>query len=153
MWRIAQQEDSAAIMALCANLYDEDPSQDPHSHQPIIEKTLAELFARPLRGKAVVLEQNGEICGYALLMAFWSNEFGGEIIIVDELYVMPTFRQQGHATQLFTTLQTPDNPLRSNNLGAIFLEVRPTNHRAMAFYQRLGFKLHPNKHLVLCPEL
>jgi ribosomal protein S18 acetylase RimI-like enzyme len=152
MWKIAQPEDTAAIMALCANLYAEDPCEDPDSHQPIIEKTLAELFAQPLRGKAVVLVENGEVCGYALLMTFWSNEFGGEIIIVDELYVLPAFRQQGHATQLFTTLQTPNNLLWLNCPRAIFLEVRPGNQRAMAFYQRLGFKLHPNQNLVLCPE-
>lgn len=152
MWRIAQPEDTVAIMALCAKLYAEDPSENPNSPPPIIEKTLAVLFAQPLRGKAVVLIQNHEICGYALLMAFWSNEFGGEIAIVDELYILPAFRQQGHATQLFTTLQTPTNLLWPNQPRAIFLEVRPSNQRAMAFYQCLGFKLHPNQNLVLCLE-
>lgn len=152
MWRAAQPEDSAAIIDLCAKLYAEDPGENRYTPAPIILATLSELLSNPPRGRAVVLEQDEVICGYALLITFWSNEYGGEVVVVDELYVLPAFRQRGYASQLFAILRTPDNPLWPNRPGAIFLEVSPTNTRAMAFYSKLGFKLQSNRQLILFPK-
>lgn len=98
MWRSAKTEDSERIVEMCRNLNIEDPSEDSRSGEMFVRRTLVELSANPVRGQAVVLEYDGMVCGYALLISYWSNEFGGEICSIDELFVEPSLRGKGFAT-------------------------------------------------------
>jgi len=100
MWRLAKPEDDEAVVEMCMRLYDEDPG---HSvvHPEKIRATLNALRREPCRGRAVVLEIENQPSGYALVIAFWSNELGGHICEVDELFVVPGRRSQGHGKSLF----------------------------------------------------
>jgi ribosomal protein S18 acetylase RimI-like enzyme len=102
-------------------------------------RTLQKLRDDPSRGRALALELDGTVVGYALLISFWSNELGGEICTVDELYVDPEKRGQGHGTSLLEGLPT-NRELWPSEPVAVALEVRPGNARARALYERLGFK-------------
>jgi ribosomal protein S18 acetylase RimI-like enzyme len=106
------------------------------------------LRHEPTRGSAVVLEIDDAIEGYALLISYWSNELGGEIVVIDELYVRPAARQQGHARRLLDLLKRP-NQLRPGRVAALELEVTPSNERAAALYLRAGFQLAKNRRLRL----
>lgn len=141
MWRDSRPEDDEAIVALCRSLYEEDPASKPvpDAHH---RRTLAVLRASPVRGRAVVLEEGGVI-GYALLAACWSNELGGEVLIVDELYVAPEHRSRGHARALIEALMRGEGPWPGKPV-ALELEVTPDNARARALYERLGFRVKRN---------
>ena len=141
MWRDSRPEDDEAIVALCRALYEEDPASKPvpESHH---RRTLAVLRASPVRGRAVVLEEGGVI-GYAILAACWSNELGGEVLIIDELYVVPERRSRGHARALIESLRRGEGPWPGTPV-ALELEVTPDNARARALYERLGFKVKRN---------
>ena len=129
------------------NLYAEDPSPAPvpehHTRQ-----TLARFRSEPIRGIAVVLELDHTIAGYSFLVSFWSNELGGEIIVIDELYVRPAHRNQGHARTLITALSRENN-LWPGRIVAVELETTPQNRRASALYTRLGFRPVKNTRLRL----
>src|SRR5262245_59233023 len=103
MWRQASPMDDDAIVRMCVTLNDEDPGPDPvpPAHA---RRTLEVLREEPVRGGALVLEIDGGVFGYALLIAFWSNELGGEVCTIDELYIAPSKRGRGHATRLFEEL-------------------------------------------------
>ena len=133
MWRDSRPEDDEAIVALCRALYEEDPASKPvpESHH---RRTLAVLRASPVRGRAVVLEEGGVI-GYAILAACWSNELGGEVLIIDELYVVPEHRSFGHARALIEALMRGEGPWPGKPV-ALELEVTPDNARARALYDR-----------------
>jgi len=90
-WRLATEADDAAIVAMCLALNTEDAGQE-RIEAAQVERTLAVLRAEPWRGRAVVLDDGGDRVGYALLISFWSNELGGELCQVDELYVAPRAR-------------------------------------------------------------
>jgi len=141
MWRDSRPEDDEAIVALCRALYEEDPASKPvpESHH---RRTLAVLRASPVRGRAVVLEEGGVI-GYAILAACWSNELGGEVLIIDELYVVPERRSRGHARALIEALMRGEGPWPGRPV-ALELEVTPDNARARALYERLGFRVKRN---------
>ena len=135
MWRTARVDDDDAIVSLSLALFAEDPSPERITAERV-RRTLGVLRDEPLRGRAVVLELDGRIAGYAFLITYWSNELGGEICIVDELYIEPASRNRGHATALLTSLR--DSPV------ALELEVTPANVHARALYERLGFRVKKN---------
>ena len=89
------------------------------------------------------------LCGYALLVSFWSNEFGGEICAIDELYVEPEFRGRGFATQFIQRLARGNSPIWLRRTAVITVEAYRTNPRARALYERLGFEVSPNHSLTL----
>jgi ribosomal protein S18 acetylase RimI-like enzyme len=111
-----------------------------------MRQTLAELRKSTTRGVAVVLDVGGTIAGYALLILFWSNELGGNICVIDELYVAPTHRGQKHASQLIEQLAGDISFFQLRPV-AFEVEVTPRNKRARALYSRLGFNPAPNARL------
>ena len=137
MWRIANPEDDELVVAMCQALNAEDPGADsvPATYT---QGTLAFLREQPGRGLALVLERERQICGYALLIAFWSNELGGETCAVDELYVAPEWRGRGWALRLLQELAEPDHPWA---FGAVALTVETTadNVAGRRLYARAGF--------------
>lgn len=64
------------------NLYTEDP-KDQIIELAKIEKTFTALLLEPSRRTIMVFEAAHEIVGYSILINFWSNEFGGNILIID----------------------------------------------------------------------
>lgn len=144
-WRRAAAADDDAIVARSLALYAEDPSGETIDTARV-RATLAALRAEPVRGRAVVLEVDGAVRGYAFLVAFWSNEYGGELCEIDELYVDAPLRSQGHAGALFAALAAlgpgaadDDAALWPRRPVALGLEITDGNARARALYERLGF--------------
>jgi len=140
VWRLATPADDDAIVRMCVALNVEDPG--PHPVPPEhTRKTLTALREVPSRGRAIALELDGHVCGYALLMAYWSNELGGEVCAIDELYVEREYRGRRHATRLIDELAAGTS-LWSPRPVALALEVTPNNVQARRLYERAGFRAH-----------
>ncbi|MCA9573605.1 MAG: hypothetical protein KC656_37480, partial [Myxococcales bacterium] len=75
--------DEDALVAMSVALYAEDPGAR-NIHEADVRRTLAHLAAHPDRGLALVVTDGDEPVGYMILIAFWSNELGGLVAIVDE---------------------------------------------------------------------
>jgi len=148
MWRDAHPGDDPAIVEMCLNLNREDPGPHPVSVEHV-KRTLAELRTNPVRGKALVLELDGHAEGYALLISFWSNEYGGEVCNIDEIYIHPMQRKKGHGKELIRSL-LKTNPFWPRRPALIELEVSPQNTRARALYKTLGFRPSRNMHMQFC---
>lgn len=138
MWRLANQNDDEIVTILCRELNTEDPGPHPipDSH---MRNTLAILRMEKVRGRCIVLEIKSEIVGYALLVSFWSNELGGEICNIDEIFIRSPFRGQGFFSHLVKSILN-EKYLWPNCPKAIELEVTPNNHNARDLYLHLGFK-------------
>ena len=135
-WRLAQGADDGAIAEMCRHLYLEDPGPSPIPPENI-HTTLVTLRRSPDRGRAVVLDVQGKVSGYALLIAFWSNELGGDICEVDELFVVPHHRNRGHGSALFRGIVQGE--LWPGAITALALGTTRDNARARRLYARLGF--------------
>ena len=116
----------------------EDPSEAPGASRQV-KLTLAKLRDEPIRGRALVCDIEGSTVGYALLISFWSNELGGEVCNIDELFVAQDYRGRGLATALLDELAAGRSSLWPSRPVALELEVSPQNRSARALYQRLGF--------------
>jgi GNAT superfamily N-acetyltransferase len=136
MWRLARPEDDDRLVDLCLGLYRDDPGPVPVTPEQM-RTTLTTLRREPWRGRAVVAEEGGALVGYALLIAFWSNELGGEVCDVDELFVLPEHRGRGLATALFAAID--EDGLWPTPAVALALGTTPGNAAARRLYERLGF--------------
>ena len=76
------------------------------------------------------LEQAGEVIGYGILSA------AADEAHVLNVCVLPEAQGAGHGTRLMKRLI---DLARWHRVERIFLEVRPSNVRAITLYQRLGF--------------
>lgn len=139
MWRVAKASDDEAISSMCMALNAEDPGSNPIQPQQV-RRTIAKLREEPNRGRAVVCDAEGRTVGYALLISFWSNELGGEVCNIDELFVAPQYRGRGLATALLEGLADKEQSLWPVRPAALALEVTSQNERAHALYDRLGFR-------------
>jgi len=139
MWRVATTSDDEGIVSMCMPLNSEDPGPAPVEPEQV-RHTLAKLREQSHRGRAVVCDMDGRAVGYALLISVWSNELGGEVCNIDELFVAPEFRGCGLATTLLMRLADGGHSLWPIKPTALALEVTPKNERAIALYERLGFQ-------------
>jgi GNAT superfamily N-acetyltransferase len=135
MWRPARPDDGDEIVSMCLALHREDPGFAPVEAGRVRE-TLAVFERQPGRGQAVVAEVGGRVAGYAFLVPYWSNEAGGEVCAVDELYVRPDRRGEGLGSALFGAIDAGC----FGTFAATALGVTPGNARARRLYERLGFR-------------
>jgi GNAT superfamily N-acetyltransferase len=79
----------------------------------------------------VAVADDGSIVGHALWFHTFSTFMGKSGIWLEDLYVRPDHRRQGHAGMLMADL-------RSRTEGRVEWEVLEWNEEAIDFYQRLG---------------
>jgi ribosomal protein S18 acetylase RimI-like enzyme len=126
------------LLSLVTSYYSEDQKIDFNpSH---LEATISTFRANPTRGKVEIFERRGDVVGYATLSTFWSNEYGGTIVYIDEIFVTPSARNAGIGRTYIRDLLA--NPPYS--AVAIQLEITPDNERARSLYESLGFSEYPN---------
>lgn len=141
-FRDSTSKDLPEVRRFVAHMYQEDSAA--HSGEPDIEKTYRHFAEHPDTGRVVVFSAGGELAGYAIIVYFWSNEFRGNIIDIDEVYVAPPFRSRGIGKQFFEWLK------QTHETSAVgwSLQVSETNRRARELYEQLGFAPSPNQHMI-----
>lgn len=94
------------------------------------------LFGPGRRGaEAVIAEVGGAAVGYALFFHSFSTFLGRPGIYLEDLYVRPAHRSQGHGRRLLAHLA---RLAVDRGCGRLEWSVLDWNERALAFYRRLG---------------
>lgn len=140
-FRLYREQDYADLREMIISLYLEDPEGEPIDEDKIL-CTVAEFRKNPEKVSIYLFQKDGDAIGYAILVYFWSNEYGGNIITIDELYVKEQYRSQGVGSEFFAFADSMENKT------AIQLETTPSNQRVNHYYQRLGFVPSENSHLI-----
>ena len=83
-----------------------------------------------------ILTDSGDYAGYALLTSYWCNEEGGEIIILDEIYINPEYRKHGFGKRFLFWAEKHFH----NKATSITLEVLQSNENAVEFYKSAGYE-------------
>ena len=134
-YRPVEDAEIPELKKYITNLYTEDAGGEPMNEEKI-EGTIAFLRANPQSGVIMAFLENDVLVGYSILINFYSNERGGIILHIDELYVGENYRGRNIATNFIQYLIDS----QYNNCKAIFLEVRPQNLQAQRLYGRIGFR-------------
>jgi predicted GNAT family acetyltransferase len=141
-FRPLRHTDYSELKRMIHALYVEDPVNEKITDKKI-SKTVLELCKKPCKGKIIIFEKGKVTIGYSIIIFYWSNEYGGNILHIDELYVKPEHRELGAATCFFKHIARTYR----GKVVALQLEVSPSNTGAMNYYQKLGFKKAKNVHL------
>ncbi|WP_105616316.1 GNAT family N-acetyltransferase [Vallitalea okinawensis] len=139
--RSYESKDKLKLQEMIPALYDENPEGEAIDII-IISKTIETLSMYPQKGEIIIMEEQEDIIGYSLIILYWSNEYGGDLVNIDELYVKPKYRGNGYATYFmeYVFSHYSDN--------TIILEVTPSNIKAYNYYKKLGFKDIENRHMI-----
>jgi GNAT superfamily N-acetyltransferase len=123
------------VLRMMRELYSTD-AHDLNVDPARFPATIDRLLAEPSRGRVLLFMQEDVPAGYALLIPYWSNEFGGTVLLVDEILVEQEYRGQGIGRAFFAFV-TDEPPFQAV---ALALEVSPKNSRAQALYESMNFQ-------------
>ena len=86
-------------------------------------------------GDAFIFEENGSIVGYGVLAYTYSQEAGGKVVWLEEIYVCREHRGRGLGSEFI------DFVLKEIPAARYRLETEPENEAAARLYIRKGFEL------------
>lgn len=84
---------------------------------------------------AYIIESSGKTAGYALLSFTHSNEAGGMVVLIEEIYILEEFRKLGLANNFFEFIHN-----KYKEAKRFRLEITPENEPAIKLYRKLGYK-------------
>ena len=144
-YRDFEESDFGDLSEMVFCLYEEDP-EGQKINDAKIRKTVDEYTARPEKLRIVIICADGKAVGYSLIVFCWSNEYGGDIVIIDELFVKKEYRNNRVASDFI------ENQIREyKNAAAVEIEATPSNSEAKRLYERLGFEVSQNDRYVFAP--
>lgn len=130
----------AEFKSLVNGLYDHSPEGQPMKPHKI-EATIEYLTRNPDKGSIILFLSHDNVVGYSILIPYWSNEYGGQILFVDELFVKEEYRNHKVGSHFLQYLFQK----KAHGFKAILLEVFPSNTQAYNFYTRNGFEPNAGK--------
>ncbi len=138
MIRKATSEDKELYMKLTDAFYHSEavlhPVPDAHR-----EAMWTELMRSNDYAECFFIEKDGVTAGFLLLAYTFSQESGGKVAWVEEIYIYPEYRSQGLGTKFFEFIKKEIEP----HFSRIRLEVEPDNFKAKKLYESLGFEPLP----------
>jgi len=140
-FKLYHENDYKDLQQMIFSLYNEDPEGEPINEYKI-NQTIQEFQKNPYKINIYLFKNNNKNIGYAILVFFWSNEYGGNLLTIDELYILEKYRNKGVATEFMSFIENIEN------IVALQIETTPSNRRSFEYYKRLGYKSNQNSHLI-----
>lgn len=100
-----------------------------------LERTFTELINRSPFLDGCKIIHSGITAGFALFAITYSQEAGGKVLWLEELYIKEEFRSLGLGGKFFEEILKK----LPNDFKRIRLEVEDDNDGAIRFYKRFGF--------------
>lgn len=131
-----REEDRAEYLKMAQIFYGSDAVSHPVDPQHFIRTFDQALAGNPfLRG--FIVDLDGQCAGFGLISFTWSNEAGGLVVWLEELYIKPEFRNLKLGTQFMQAVMQE----YSESARRFRLEVSRENTAAKRLYERLGFEV------------
>lgn len=136
MIRKLKKEDRQLYIEMAREFYHSDavlhPVPDTH-----FEKTVAEALCGNGWAEIFILEYESAAAGYALTAKSFSQEAGGTVVWIEEIYIREPYRSKGLGKEFFNYIEKERDP----GTVRIRLEVEEENERAASLYRKLGYEI------------
>jgi GNAT superfamily N-acetyltransferase len=109
--------------------------REPASTRDAVARTVAEFSRHKTKGAILLIEVEEDQVGYCILANRWSHERGGDLLCIEELYLIPEQAHRGIAEDLLRLLAE----IAPGGSVAIQVEPPDSDRKAAAAWQRLGF--------------
>ena len=131
-FRKLKAEDKAIYFALASAFYQSDAVLHP---VPVknIENTFCELIRQDTYIECYLCEEAGEAIGFLLIAKTFSQESGGMVTWIEELFLKEQYRGAGRGAQMVAFIEKTFPASRFR------LEAEPDNEKAIRLYKRLGY--------------
>lgn len=135
MIREMKPEDRDLFIEMADDFYHSDAVSHavPVDH---FQKTFEEILKKGPYVRGYILETDGNPVGYLLLSFTYSNEAGGMVAWIEEIYVIKDCRGRGLGKEVFHFLEKE----YGKKVKRFRLEVTQENVRAASLYQRMGYE-------------
>lgn len=131
-FRKIEKRDVADYVKMATDFYS-SPAVLHSIPQTHIENTAKAVLASNPMADIYVFEEAGQLLGYGLLALTYSQEAGGTVCWLEEIYVAPAARGRGIGGAFIAFVKSTVPAARYR------LEVEPDNLRVKALYRRHGF--------------
>ncbi len=134
MIRKIEQKDRQNYIEMVKDFYNSGAAIAPVPQQHI-ENMFNELISSDRYAECYFIENNNESVGFGLLAKTFSQESGGIVVWLEELYIKPEYRSLGFGKEFFEFI------FKNYDYATRFrLETEPDNFRAIKLYKSLGFE-------------
>ncbi len=117
----------------------------------IKEEDMKTTFDLAIKGspylRGMVITKNQIIVGYVLLSFTYSNEVGGMVVWIEELYIKEAYRNQGFGKEALNRILNE----YQKDAKRFRLEVTEENEGAKKLYRSFGFEMLPYQQMTLEP--
>lgn len=135
MVREIREDDYQSYMDMTKEFYESDATEHPVP-ESYRETVWNELMRSGEYVSAYILELDGKAVGYGLMNYTFSQEAGGKVAWIEEVYVRPEYRGRGLGREFFAYVDAVIAPA----VMRLRLEVEPDNVRAKKLYRKMGYK-------------
>ena len=97
-------------------------------------------------GECFKIISEEQIAGYIILTKYFSFEFGGEILFLDELYIKPEYQGKSLGKK---SLEFVKDYSAEKKFPVVLLEIENHNEKAKKLYEHYGFQKHKRSLMIL----
>ncbi|VAX12368.1 hypothetical protein MNBD_GAMMA24-1234 [hydrothermal vent metagenome] len=134
--RTADEADIPSMLSLLEELFFLEPD---FSFYPLkAEQGMRDLLQRPQSAVIFVLEVDRQVLGMASLQVLISTAEGGEVGLVEDVVIMPEYRERGLGKRLIAHIEAWAH---ERGLRRLQLLADRENNAAHRFYENVGWHL------------
>ncbi|MGI6069194.1 MAG: GNAT family N-acetyltransferase [Blautia sp.] len=108
-----------------------------------MENTFALCMEENPYARLLLVEDGEEILGFCMLSFTWSNEVGGLVVLLEELYFKEEARGKGYGKQVMSWVEKEYPKARRFRL-----EATKSNQGAIGLYEKMGYQELPYYQMV-----
>lgn len=144
--RPMEESDKTAVIDMMRGFYASEAVHTNGSEEVFSNDVDACVSDCPFASGYVFVREDGNLCGYSVLVHSYSTEYGRPVIWIEDLFLEEEARGKGLGAMLFDFVKEkyPDHIHR--------LEVEETNLRAIRLYKKSGFTTLPYAEMIREPE-
>ena len=136
MIRRFTENDRETYIEMAGEFYHSDAVLHPIPDE-YFARTVEEALRSDSYAEIFLFECGGETAGYGLTAKTFSQEAGGYVWWIEEIYIREKFRSRGLGREFFRYLEEE----KGRDVTRLRLEVEADNTRAVSLYERLGYEV------------